>query len=191
LGKLGFRAAETEEILSFAEEAEASAKELSGKKLNAPIDAFKFIERMPADRIGYLLAESRNSGALSKIKAYLNKWRPLRAGIATVRDELKRIGMTEGPKFDAVIEQMFALQLTGRGKTPEEREKTLRKLSGIKEPPKQKEPKSKEKKGGKGSEKAHDALMKMQGKHKGKAEAKVAHKPAAKPVKAAAKSKKK
>ncbi len=192
LGKWGFRAAETEAILSFAEEAEASAKELSGKKLNAPIDAFKFMEKMPADRIGYLLAESRNSGALSKIKAYLNKWRPLRAGIATVRDELKRIGMPEGPKFDAVIEQMFALQLTGRGKTPEEREKTLRKLSGIKEPPKQKEPKSKEKKGGKGSEKAHDALMKMQGKHKGKvAEAKAAHKSAAKPAKAAAKGKKK
>jgi tRNA nucleotidyltransferase (CCA-adding enzyme) len=192
LGKLGFRAAETEAILSFAEEAEASAKELSGRKLNAPIDAFKFMEKMPADRIGYLLAESRNSGALSKIKAYLNKWRPLRAGIATVRDELKRIGMPEGPKFDAVIEQMFALQLTGRGKTPEEREKTLRKLSGIKEPPKQKEPKSKEKKGGKGSEKAHDALMKMQGKHKGKtAEAKAAHKSAAKPAKAAAKGKKK
>jgi tRNA nucleotidyltransferase/poly(A) polymerase len=192
LGKFGFRAAETEEILSFAEEAEASAKELSGKKLNAPIDAFKFVEKMPADRIGYLLAESRNSGALSKIKAYLNKWRPLRAGIATVRDELKRIGMPEGPKFDAVIEQMFALQLAGRGKTPEEREKTLRKLSGIKEPPKQKEPKSKEKKGGKGSEKAHDALMKMQGKHKGKpAEAKATHKPAGKPAKAAAKGKKK
>ncbi len=187
LGKLGFRAAETEAILSFAEEAEASAKELSGKKLNAPIDAFKFMEKMPADRIGYLLAESRNSGALSKIKAYLNKWRPLRAGIATVRDELKRIGMPEGPKFDAVIEQMFALQLTGRGKTPEEREKNLRKLSGIKEPPKQKEPKSKEKKGGKGSEKAHDALMKMQGKHKGKA-AEATHKTAAKPT---AKTKKK
>ena len=191
LGKLGFRAAETDAILSFAEEAEASAKELSGKKLNAPIDAFKFIEKMPADRIGYLLAESRNSTALSKIKAYLNKWRPLRAGIGTVRDELKRIGMSEGPKFDAVIEQMFALQLTGRGKTPEEREKTLRKLSGIKEPPKQKEPKSKEKKGGKGSEKAHDALMKMQGKPKGKApEAKAAHKSAAKPAKGAAKGKK-
>jgi len=192
LGKLGFRAAETEAILSFAEEAEASAKELSGKKLNAPIDAFKFMEKMPADRVGYLLAESRNSGALSKIKAYLNKWRPLRAGIATVRDELKRIGMPEGPKFDAVIEQTFALQLTGRGKTPEEREKTLRKLSGIKEPPKQKEPKSKEKKSGKGSEKAHEALMKMQGKHKGKAtEAKAAHKPAAKPAKGAANGKKK
>lgn len=192
LGKLGFRAAETEVILNFEEEADASAKELAGKKMNAPIDAFKFIEKLPVDRIGYLLAETRNSAALSKIKAYLNKWRPVRAGIATVREELKRIGMQEGAKFDAVIEQMFAQQLTGRGKTPEEREKILRKLSGIKEPPKQKEPKAKDKKSAKSSAKAHDALMKMQGKPKGKAaEAKPAHKPAAKSAKPAGKAKKK
>jgi hypothetical protein len=146
---------------------------------------------MPVDRLGYLLAETRNSAALSKIKAYLHKWRPLRAGISTVRDELKRIGMPEGAKFDAVVEQMFALQLNGRGKTPEEREKTLRKLSGIKEPPKQKEGKGKEKKAGKGSEKAHDALMKMQGKPKGKpAEAAPASKATAKSGKPA-KAKKK
>ena len=192
LSKLGFRAAETEVILNFEEEADASAKELAGKKMNAPIDAFKFIEKLPVDRIGYLLAETRNSAALSKIKAYLHKWRPLRASIPTVREELKRIGMQEGAKFDAVIEQMFAQQLTGRGKTPEEREKILRKISGIKEPPKQKEPKPKEKKASKNSEKAHEALMKMQGKPKGKAaEAKPAHKPAAKPAKPAAKAKKK
>jgi tRNA nucleotidyltransferase/poly(A) polymerase len=191
LSKLGFRSAEIEEVLSFGDEAEASAKELSGKKLNAPIDAYKFLEKMPVDRLGYLLAETRNSAALSKIKAYLHKWRPLRAGISTVRDELKRIGMPEGAKFDAVVEQMFALQLNGRGKTPEEREKTLRKLSGIKEPPKQKEGKGKEKKAGKGSEKAHDALMKMQGKPKGKpAEAAPASKATAKSGKPA-KAKKK
>ena len=189
LSKLGFRAAETETILNFEEEAGASAKELAGRKMNAPIDAFKFIEKLPVDRIGYLLAETRNSAALSKIKAYLNKWRPLRASIPVVREELKRIGMQEGAKFDAVIEQMFAQQLTGRGKTPEEREKILRKISGIKEPPKQKEPKAKEKKSAKSSEKAHAALMKMQGKPKGKAvEAKPAHKP---PAKAVPKAKKK
>jgi len=191
LSKLGFRAAETDTILNFAEEAEASAKELSGKKLNAPIDAYKFIEKLPVDRLGYLLAETRNSAALSKIKAYLNKWRPLRAGIGTVREELARIGMPEGPKFDAVVEQMFALQLNGRGRTPEEREKTLRKLSGIKEPPKQKEPKGKDKKAGKSSDKAHDALMKMQGKPKGKPEPAAASRPAAKSEKPASKAKKK
>jgi tRNA nucleotidyltransferase/poly(A) polymerase len=192
LGKMGFRSAEIDGILNFADAAEASAKELSGRKLNTPIDAYKFLEKMPVEQIGYLLAESRNSGALSKIKAYLNKWRPLRAGVATVRDELKRIGMPEGPKFDAVVEQMFAIQLNGRGKTPEEREKTLRKISGIKEPPKVKESKGKEKKAGKGSEKAHEALMKMQGKPKGKpAEKPSAPKTAAKPAKSAAKAKKK
>src|SRR5229473_6938446 len=111
LGKLGFRTAETDAILSFADIADAAAKELAGKKLNAPIDAYKFLEKMPADRMAYLLAETRNSAALSKIKAYLHKWRPLRAGVAAVREELKRIGMPEGPKFEAVIDQMFAAQL--------------------------------------------------------------------------------
>src|SRR5438477_2229236 len=192
LSKLGFRAAEIEIVAGFADLADAAAKELAGKKMNAAIDAYKFLEKMPADRMAYLLTESRNSAALSKIKAYLHKWRPLRAGIPVVREELARIGMTQGSKFEAVVEQMFAAQLNGRGKTPEEREKMLRKLSGIKEPPKQKEPKAKDKKAGKNSEKAHDALMKMQGKPKGKSlEAKPAHKPAAKPAKPAAKSKKK
>src|SRR5256884_1614084 len=46
---------------------------------------------------------------------------------------------SRGTKFDQIVEQVFALQLTGRGKTREEREKILRKLSGIKEPPKKKE----------------------------------------------------
>jgi len=146
LGKLNFRSAEIDRIESFAEEAEALAKELAGKKLNAPIDAYKFIEKLPADKLAYLLAETRNSTALSKIRAYLHKWRPLRATVPVVREELSRIGMPAGPKFDAVVDQMFAMQLNGRGKTPEEREKMLRKLSGIKEQPKQKEPKPKEKK---------------------------------------------
>jgi hypothetical protein len=65
--------------------------------------------------------------------------------------------MERGPKFDAIVEQVFAAQLTGRGKTPEEREKILRKLSGIKEAPKKKEKKST-----KGAEKAHAASA---GKH--------------------------
>jgi hypothetical protein len=69
-----------------------------------------------------------------------------------VANELETLGMERGQKFDAIVEQVFAIQLTGRGKTPEEREKILRKLSGIKEAPKKKE-----KKGAKGAEKAHGA----------------------------------
>ena len=69
--------------------------------------------------------------------------------------ELEALGMPRGVKFDQIVEQVFAMQLTGRGKTPEERVKILRKLSGIKEQPKKKE---KEKKPAKGAEKAHAAV---------------------------------
>jgi hypothetical protein len=90
--------------------------------------------------------------------------------------------MARGTKFDEIVEQVFAIQLTGRGKTPEEREKILRKLSGIKEAPKKKE-----KKPGKGGDKAHAAAAgkavapaktskaqhreRLQGKHAAKAAA--------------------
>ena len=152
LSKAGFRSGETDTVLGFPQEADEAAKELSGRKLNAPIDAYRFIEKMQLDQIAYLLAESRNSAALSKIRAYLNKWRPIRIGLPTVANELGALGMERGPKFDAIVEQVFAIQLTGRGKTPEEREKILRKLSGIKEVPKKKE-----KKGAKVTEKPHAA----------------------------------
>ena len=161
LSRLGFRAAEIDLLAGFAESAENVGKELAGKKLNSPIDAYKFLERVPLEKLAYLLAESRNLTALHKIRAYLNKWRPLRSGIPVVREELTRIGMLEGGKFEAVVDQMFAMQLNGKGKTPEEREKILRKLSGIKEPPKAKEGKGKEKKPAKGGEKARTAAKSL------------------------------
>jgi len=189
LGKLGFRAAEIDLLEGFAEAAEAVGKELSGKKLNQSIDAFKFLEKVQVEKLAYLLAESRNSAALSKIRAYLHKWRPLRAGIAVLRDELTRLGMPAGPKFETVVEQAFAMQLNGKGKTPEEREKILRRLSGIKEAPKPKEAKSKDRKAK--AEKAHaHAHAHIQAKSDAKHAAAAKH-PAAKPAKAAAKGKKK
>jgi tRNA nucleotidyltransferase (CCA-adding enzyme) len=152
LSKAGYRSAESDLVLGFGQEADEAAKELSGRKMNAPIDAYRFLEKMPLDQVAYLLAESRNSAALSKIRAYLNKWRPVRIGLPGVGNELEALGMARGQKFDAIVEQVFAIQLTGRGKTPEEREKILRKLSGIKEAPKKKE-----KKGAKAVEKPHAA----------------------------------
>jgi len=150
LSKAGFRSAELGAITSFAGEAEAELKELAGRKVATALDAYKFIERMPVERIAYALAESNNSAAVSKIRAYLNKWRPIRSTVATVATELEALGMPRGPKFEAIVEQVFGMQLNGRGKTPEEREKILRKLSGIKEQPKKKE---KEKKSAKSLEK--------------------------------------
>jgi tRNA nucleotidyltransferase (CCA-adding enzyme) len=185
LSKAGYRSGETEGVLGFPEEALEAQKDLVGRKMNAPIDAYRFIEKLPLDQVAYLLAESRNSAALSKIRAYLNKWRPMRGTLPAVSNELEALGMARGAKFDEIVEQVFAIQLTGRGKTPEERVKILRKLSGIKEPPKKKE-----KKPAKGGEKAHAVAAgkpappakatkaqhreRLQGKHAAKAAANAA-----------------
>ncbi len=163
LSKLGFRSAEIDEIEEFPEKAAGVQKELTGKKTKTPIEAYQYIEKLPLEMVAYLLAESNNSGAVSKLKAYLNKWRPVRQGLQTVITELENLGMARGPKFDQVIQNVFAAQLMGRGKTPEEREKMLRKLSGIKETPKKKE---KEKKAGKAEKaaKLKSAAAKKKGK---------------------------
>ena len=164
LSKAGFRAAEMDATLSFEEKAFAAQKELVGKKMQIPVDAYHFLEKFPLEQMAYLLAESNNSGALSKIRAYLHKWRPIRIALPQVANELEALGMPRGAKFDQIVEQVFAMQLTGRGKTPEEREKILRKLSGIKEQPKKKE---KEKKPAKHGAKAHAAAASAEtaGKH--------------------------
>jgi tRNA nucleotidyltransferase (CCA-adding enzyme) len=181
LSKTGFRSAEIQAIEKFPDEALAVQKELTGKKTKTPVEAYHFIEKIPLEIVAYLLAESNNSAAVSKLKAYLHKWRPVRQTLPAVVNELQAMGMPRGPKFDQVVERMFALQLNGRGKTPEEREKTLRKLSGIREVPKKKE---KEKKASKPAEK-HAAPEPARGKFKPPAP-----KPPAKPVgKPAAKKK--
>ena len=154
LSKLGFRSAEIDAIERFPEKAMETQKELVGKKTKTPIEAYRYIEKVPMEFVAYLLSESNNSAAVSKLKAFLHKWRPIRQALPVVATELEAIGMPSGPKFDQIVQDVFALQLNGRGKTPEERVKILRKLSGIKEVPKKKE---KEKKGTKAVEKLTEA----------------------------------
>jgi tRNA nucleotidyltransferase (CCA-adding enzyme) len=139
LSKLGYRSAEIEAIEKFPEKAAEIQKDLTGKKTKTPIEAYRYMEKIPMEYVAYLLAESSNSAALSKLKAFLHKWRPVRQALPIVGTELEALGMPRGPKFDQIVQDVFAIQLNGRAKTPEERVKILRKLSGIKEPPKKKE----------------------------------------------------
>jgi tRNA nucleotidyltransferase (CCA-adding enzyme) len=164
LSKLGFRSAEIAEIEEFPENATEAVKDLAGKKAKTPIEAYRYIEKLPLEIVAYLLAESNNSAAVGKLKSYLNKWRPIRQALPVVTTELENLGMARGPKFDQIVDDVFAAQLNGRGKTPEEREKILRKLSGIKEQPKKKE---KERK--KGTDK-HAAAEAIHAKQKSAAE---------------------
>src|SRR2546428_3504365 len=202
LHRLEFRQQEIEAVTGLEERAQKITQTLAGRKTAAPTDAYAFLEKAPADLLAFILAESSNSKAVGKIRTYLHKWRPLRQALPAAALELESIGMAHGPKFDKVIEDLFHAQLQGKARNPELRLKLLRKLSGIKEPPKKKlDEKERKKLGDKskkklvarqpgaapppsgapvGSQKAADTLARLQAARKSKAAA-----PAPPPAKAA------
>jgi tRNA nucleotidyltransferase (CCA-adding enzyme) len=173
LSKLGYKSSEVHAVLDFPKAALEGQKELIGRKMEEPAAAYRFLEKLPMEQTAYLMAESNNSAAHSKMRAYFHKWRPIRLALPAVANELEALGMARGDKFDAVVESVFAMQLNGRGKTPEDRVKILRKLSGIKEQPKKKEKEKKVAKAGDKHSVASEAAAKQ---HHAAASAKITQK---------------
>jgi hypothetical protein len=147
LRHLDFRTTEMEAIAQLVPEAQKVVKILKGRKTNAPKDAYFYLASLPAEMLAFIEVELPNPRALSKIRNYIQKWRPLR--LALPMPELDALGIPRGPKFDKILEQLFEMQLRGKARSPEDRTKALRQLSGIKEEPKKKPEKEKKKRKGK------------------------------------------
>lgn len=145
LSRLGFRAPELNRIAHLEKEAAAIVKMLSGRKTARPLDAFQFLEKVPLAMLAFIQVRFKKPAVHAKIRNYLYKWRPLRALLPV--GELESLGVPRGPKFDKILEEFFEAQLRGKGKTPEERTKLLRKLAGIK--PERKKTKKEERKSAK------------------------------------------
>jgi tRNA nucleotidyltransferase (CCA-adding enzyme) len=143
LSRMSLPSADLRSVQDVEPEALKIVKLLSGPKTAAARDAYAFLEKAPLDLLAYILAESNNGKAVSKIKTYFSKWKPIRQALPGVAAELELLGMERGPKFDKVVEDFFQLQLLGRARKPEDHAKILRKLAGIKEPPKKVEEKKK------------------------------------------------
>lgn len=148
LKSLEIPAAETEKILHLPAEAKKLLQVLRGGKTKTARQAYDMISSTPTGLLVFMSAEFRNPKAAGKIRNYLQKWRPLRQSLPAA--ELESLGVARGPKFDSILDQLFDLQLRGRGKTPPDVTKLLKQLAGIKDEPKPKE--EKKKKRAKGSE---------------------------------------
>jgi tRNA nucleotidyltransferase (CCA-adding enzyme) len=147
LRNMEFRSAEIEAIASLIPEAQKIVKVLKGRKTNAPRDAYAYLASLPSEMLAFIEVELPNPRALSKIRNYIQKWRPLR--LALPIGELDALGIPRGPKFDKILDQLFDLQLRGKARTPEDRTRILRDLAGIKDEAKKKPEKEKKKtKGG-------------------------------------------
>jgi tRNA nucleotidyltransferase (CCA-adding enzyme) len=138
-----FRSAEVDAIASLVPEAQKIVKVLKGRKTNSPHDAYIYVSSLPPEMLAFIEVEMPNPRALSKIRSYVQKWRPLRQALPVA--ELDALGIPRGPKFDKILELLFEMQIRGRGRNPEDRTKILRKLAGIKEEPKKAPEKEKKK----------------------------------------------
>jgi tRNA nucleotidyltransferase/poly(A) polymerase len=156
--RMGFRKSEQSALENLEKEAEkivkvlkTSPRKLLPKGKGAPKGKvaearalYDFLEATPRGLLAFILAEYSQPAALSRIRMYLNKWKPLRMALPAA--ELEAMGLARGPQFDTVLENLFNLQLVGRGRNPQDRTKLLRKLAGIKPEAKKKEEKKKEEK---------------------------------------------
>jgi tRNA nucleotidyltransferase (CCA-adding enzyme) len=143
LTRMSLPTSELRAVQDVEPEALKIVKLLTGPKTASPRDAYAYLEKAPLDLLAYIMAESNNGKAVSKIKTYFSKWKPIRQALPGVATELEVLGMERGQKFDKVVEDFFQLQLLGRARKPEDHAKILRKLAGIKEPPKKVEEKKK------------------------------------------------
>jgi tRNA nucleotidyltransferase/poly(A) polymerase len=145
LRSMQFRSNEIDAVAELVPEAQKVVKILKGRKTNAPKDAYLYIASLPAEMLTFIEVEMPNPRVISKFRNYIQKWRPLRQSLPLA--ELDALGIARGPKFDKIIEQLFEMQLRGKGKVPEDRTKILRNLAGIKDEPKKIEKPEKKRKG--------------------------------------------
>jgi tRNA nucleotidyltransferase (CCA-adding enzyme) len=145
LRHMEFRSAEIDTVNDLVPKAQAIVKTLKGRKMNSPKEAYFYLASLPPDMLGFIEVETPNPAAMSKIRAYVQKWRPMRMQLPVA--QLDALGIPRGPKFDKVLEDFFEAQLKGRGRDPESRIKILRKLAGIKEEKKKPEKEKKKRKG--------------------------------------------
>ncbi len=144
--QMGFRAAEVEAVGNLVGEAREIVAALRGRKTNTPREAYFYLASLPAEMLAFIPAEVPNARALSKIRNYFQRWRPMRLALPAA--ELGALGIAHGPKFDKILEELFEMQLRGKARNPEDRTKALRQLAGIKEEPKKKPEKEKKKQKG-------------------------------------------
>src|SRR5262249_31124470 len=114
LRNMEFRAGEGKEVEDLVPEAQKEVQNLKGRKTNAPKDAYFYLASVPAETLAFIEVEMPNPKAISKIRNYLQKWRPMRLALPV--GELDALGVPRGPKFDKIMEQVFELQLRGRAR---------------------------------------------------------------------------
>jgi tRNA nucleotidyltransferase/poly(A) polymerase len=121
------------EVLNMENEGKKLARLLLSSKAALPHQIYNLLSKESRDLLLFLLVYCPEAKVQSRVKNFLRKYLPLRAKLPVA--ELQALGFKPGAKFDQIIESVFADQIDGKIKTPQQLTKALRERAGIKEPP--------------------------------------------------------
>ena len=120
-------------VLSFEQEAKKLERVLGSPKANLASQVYEILSPHPQPLLLFLLANSKSAKVQNRIKNFLFKFPQIHARLP--RAELQSMGVKPGPEFDAILAQVFALELDGKIKSRTQLIKVLHELAGIEEPP--------------------------------------------------------
>ena len=90
LRHMEFKSAEIENFGSLVPEAQKIVQALKGRKMNTPREAYSYVASLPTEMLAFLEVEFPNPAVVSKLRNYVQKWRPIRMSLPT--NELDALG---------------------------------------------------------------------------------------------------
>ncbi|MBI4460633.1 MAG: CCA tRNA nucleotidyltransferase [Acidobacteria bacterium] len=125
--RLGLRKPELDEWRKLEEDTKLLAKELAGKGLDSPVKLYQRLAAISPEHIQLVLVESSDRKVHSHVKAYLQRYLPLRSTLPA--SELQELGIPpESARHQKILEMYFRALLEGKLRTRSDQTKFLKKL---------------------------------------------------------------
>jgi tRNA nucleotidyltransferase (CCA-adding enzyme) len=109
-----FTKGDTKRILSAKIYANRTAKVLDEKYILLPSQVYKYLEPLSYETILFIMAKTRTKEAKKRISMFFTKYNNTRLAIAG--SDLKRTGLTPGPKYKMILDKVLCAKLDGKVK---------------------------------------------------------------------------
>lgn len=124
LKRLQIRAGEAALPLKLEAGAKKLAKELQGSHANSPTKIYQMLSKAAPDLLLLLLTGAGNAKAQARLKAYLEKYLPLRSRLP--HKEAEAQGVSAGsPRMTKILDAYFYASIEGKLRTPAQEQKFL------------------------------------------------------------------
>jgi tRNA nucleotidyltransferase (CCA-adding enzyme) len=115
-----------QELLAGIAAVEAARHQLRLEADLRPSAVVMALRTLPLELLPLLLALSSSSGVRQLIRSYLTTWRHVRPGLTG--DDLKRLGVPQGPQIGRLLTRVLAAKLDGEAPTLEAEESLVRRV---------------------------------------------------------------